>query len=67
MLAAFKNKSVLISACNLLIHWGAEAIVLGGADVFLAFDDISIPISVIDCAEVHNKHPAELAAQYGKL
>ena len=62
-----KNRDDIISACNELIDRGAEAIVLGGTDLFLAFDDTSLSIGVIDCAEVHIKRLAELAAPEGKL
>ena len=65
--ATSENKDDFISASNELIDKGAEAIVLGGTDLFLAFDDISLSIDVIDCAEVHIKHLAKLAAPEGTL
>jgi aspartate/glutamate racemase len=50
-----------------LIDRGAEVIVLSGTDLFLAFDDNSLSIDAIDCAEVHIKHLLELAAPESKL
>lgn len=36
-----------------LVAQGAEAVVLGGTDLFLAFDQPSYPYPVVDCALVH--------------
>lgn len=65
--ATSKNRRDLVAACTELIDRGAEVIVLSGTDLFLAFDDISLSIDAIDCAEVHIKHLLELAAPESKL
>lgn len=46
--AYFKN-----AALRLVDEQGAEAIVLGGTDLFLAFDKPGYPYPVVDCALVH--------------
>ena len=58
-----KNTEILISASRALIDKGAEAIVLGGTDLFLVFENQELPFKVIDCAEVHIRHIANLAAK----
>ena len=58
-----KNTEILISASRTLIDQGAEAIVLGGTDLFLVFENQELPFDVIDCAEVHIRHIANLAAK----
>ena len=65
--AASKNRRDLVAVCTELIDRSAEVIVLSGTDLFLAFDDISLSIDAIDCAEVHIKHLLELAAPESKL
>ena len=58
-----KNTEILISTSRTLIDKGAEAIVLGGTDLFLVFENQELPFKVIDCAEVHIRHIANLAAK----
>ena len=58
-----KNSEILISASRTLIDRGAEAIVLGGTDLFLVFENQKFPFDVIDCAEIHIRHIATLAAK----
>ena len=58
-----KNSEILISASKTLIDRGAEAIVLGGTDLFLVFENQKFPFDVIDCAEIHIRHIATLAAK----
>ena len=58
-----KNSEILISASKTLIERGAEAIVLGGTDLFLVFENQKFPFDVIDCAEIHIRHIANLAAK----
>ena len=58
-----KNAEILISASKTLVDRGAEAIVLGGTDLFLVFENQELPFDVIDCAEVHIRHIASLAAK----
>jgi aspartate racemase len=49
------------AALHLVDEGAAEAIVLGGTDLFLAFDKPAYPYPVVDCALVH----AEAIAQVG--
>jgi aspartate racemase len=58
-----KNSEILISASRTLIDRGAEAIVLGGTDLFLVFENQELPFDVIDCADIHIRHIATLAAK----
>ena len=58
-----KNTEILISASRTLIDQGAEAIVLGGTDLFLVFENQELPFDVIDCADIHIRHIANLAAK----
>ena len=58
-----KNTEILISASRTLIDQGAEAIVLGGTDLFLVFKNQELPFDVIDCADIHIRHIADLAAK----
>ena len=60
------NKQIsktLISASKQLIDRGAEAIVLGGTDLFLVFENHQLPFEIIDCADFHIGHIATLAAK----
>ena len=58
-----KNSEILISASRSLIDRGAEALVLGGTDLFLVFENQELPYDVIDCADIHIRHVADLAAK----
>ena len=58
-----KNAEILISASKSLIAHGAEAIVLGGTDLFLVFENQELPFDVIDCADIHICHIGRLAAK----
>ena len=58
-----KNSEILISASRTLIDRGAEAIVLGGTDLFLAFENQELAFDVIDCADIHIRHIGNLAAK----
>ena len=58
-----KNSEILFSASRTLIDRGAEAIVLGGTDLFLVFKNQELPFDVIDCADIHIRHIANLAAK----
>ena len=55
------NSDILMSASKKLIDRGAEAVVLGGTDLFLVFEDHKLPFDIVDCAEIHIKHIATLA------
>ena len=46
--------ALLIGAC------GAQAVVLGGTDLFLAFDKSIYPYPIVDCALVHAEEIARL-------
>ena len=49
------------AATQLINVHGAKAVVLGGTDLFLAFDKPDYPYRVVDCAQVH----AEAIARVG--
>ena len=53
----------LISASKKLIGRGADAVVLGGTDLFLVFENHQLPFEIIDSADVHIGHIATLAAE----
>lgn len=48
-------------ASRLVVEYGAEAVVLGGTDLFLAFDKPDYPYRLVDCAQIH----AEAIARAG--
>jgi aspartate racemase len=49
------------AATQLIEAHGAKAVVLGGTDLFLAFDKPDYPYRIVDCAQVH----AEAIARVG--
>lgn len=51
------------ASMRLVGEHGAQAIVLGGTDLFLAFDKGSYPYPVVDCALVHAEEIARLGMQ----
>jgi aspartate racemase len=52
--ATERQREILFAAgSDLCRAQGAEAVVLGGTDLFLAFDGYDCGFPVIDCAEVH--------------
>ena len=53
----------LISASKKLIGRGADAVVLGGTDLFLVFENYQLPFEIIDSADIHIGHIATLAAE----
>ncbi len=60
------NKQIsetLIFASKKLIDRGAEAVVLGGTDLFLVFENHQLPFEIIDCGDIHIGHIATLAAK----
>ena len=60
------NKQIsekLISASKKLIDRGADAVVLGGTDLFLVFENHQLPFEIIDSADIHIRHIATLAAK----
>jgi len=57
------QREVFLSvSCRLIAESRAEAIILGGTDLFLAFDGRDVSFEVIDCAKVHIDVIAKLAA-----
>ena len=53
------------AARKLIDEAGAQAILLGGTDLALAFDDEKSPFPVIDCAAIHAKEIARRAMSRG--
>jgi aspartate racemase len=47
------QRDVFFAAGRALVARGAEAIILGGTDLFLAFDGAACGFATIDCARVH--------------
>ena len=62
-LATEEKANKQISASKKLIDRGAEAVVLGGTDLFLVFENHQLPFDMIDCADIHIGHIATLAAK----
>jgi aspartate racemase len=48
------------AAGRLISAHGAQAVVLGGTDLFLAFDKPSYPYPLVDCALIHAEEIARL-------
>jgi aspartate racemase len=46
---------------RLMVEQGAEAIMLGGTDLALAFDETTTPFPIVDCAGIHVGSIAEAA------
>ena len=58
------QRQVFLSASRRIIaESGAEAIMLGGTDLVLAFDGRDVGFPVIDCAKIHIDAIADLAAR----
>ncbi len=47
------QRKVFIDAGQALVDQGAETILLGGTDLFLAFDGQTVGFETLDCASVH--------------
>ena len=47
------QRQVFDSACRDLMSAGAEAIMLGGTDLALVYDEETAPVPLIDCAAIH--------------
>jgi len=58
-----KQQKIFIDAGQALADRGAETILLGGTDLFLAFDGKTVPFGTLDCASVHIKAIAQAASQ----
>lgn len=48
-----QQRNVFFKAGEALMKRGAEAIMLGGTDLFLAFQDRPGPFPLVDCADMH--------------
>ena len=48
-----QQRDVFFKAGEALMKRGAEAIMLGGTDLFLAFQDRPPPFPLVDCADMH--------------
>ena len=57
------QKKIFIDAGQALADRGAETILLGGTDLFLAFDGETVPFETLDCAGVHIDAIARAARQ----
>jgi aspartate racemase len=55
------QREVFIKAGQDLMAMGAEAIMLGGTDLALAFDAAHAPFPLVDCAAIHVAAVARLA------
>ena len=58
-----EQQKVFIDAGQALADRGAETILLGGTDLFLAFDGETVPFETLDCAGVHINAIARAASQ----
>lgn len=57
------QKKIFFDAGQALADQGAETILLGGTDLFLAFDGERVPFETLDCAGVHINAIAQAARQ----
>jgi aspartate racemase len=57
------QKKIFFDAGQALADQGAETILLGGTDLFLAFDGETVPFETLDCAGVHINAIAQAASQ----
>ncbi len=55
------QRAVFNAACAKLLDAGAEAIMLGGTDLALAFDARNAPFPLVDCAGIHVDAVVKLA------
>lgn len=61
-----EQTAVFDSACaDLMNKAGAEAIMLGGTDLALVYDEASASIPLVDCASIHVQAIVRIAAQDG--
>lgn len=60
--ATQQQRDIMFSAGRRLIDRGAETVLLGGTDLFLAFDGHDPGFATIDCAKVHIDAIARLAS-----
>lgn len=63
--ATAEQRRVLIEAGRDLARRGAEAILLGGTDLFLAYDGQDLGFETVDCAQVHIEAIARVASRPG--
>jgi aspartate racemase len=48
-----QQRDVFFGAGDALMKRGAQAVMLGGTDLFLAFQDREKPFPLVDCADIH--------------
>ncbi len=48
-----QQREVFLKAGEALMARGAQAVMLGGTDLFLAFQDRPAPFPLVDCADIH--------------
>jgi len=58
-----EQQKIFFDAGQTLADRGAETILLGGTDLFLAFDGETVPFATLDCAGVHINAIAQAASQ----
>lgn len=51
--ATARQRDIFVRAGDSLMKCGAEAVMLGGTDLFLAFRDRPAPFPLVDCADIH--------------
>jgi aspartate racemase len=56
-----EQRAVFNAVSQKLLHQGAQAIMLGGTDLVLAFNESDTPFPLIDCARIHADAIARLA------
>lgn len=47
------QRAVFGNACTALLEAGAQAIMLGGTDLALVYDEETAPFPIVDCAAIH--------------
>ena len=57
------QRKIFIDACQTLADQGAETVLLGGTDMFLAFDGQTVGFETLDCAGVHIDAIARAASE----
>jgi aspartate racemase len=56
-----EQQSVFDAAASAMMARGAQAIMLGGTDLALAYSAASAPFPLVDCAAIHVRAVVELA------
>jgi aspartate racemase len=58
-----EQRAIFLGAAQRMIEGGAQAIMLGGTDLALAFDATDCPFALVDCAAIHARAIAAHALQ----